>query len=235
MYKTKVLLVDDEYLALQLLESYLIQFDHFEILGKEKSPITALNLLRNQEVDLLFLDIQMPGLNGNDLLRSLPNPPVTIYTTAYPDYALEAFDLNVVDYLLKPIPFERFVKATNKAMELLEGKKREEAGEKEEAHKNYIAVKVDGKMVRIPLQDILYIEGLKEYVKIICAQKKFVTLDTMKRLEEILPSDKFMRVHKSYIVAIDKIQALNGNMLELGAIQLPISRNSKDEILKRIF
>lgn len=240
MKKLRVLIVDDEYLAMNIIENFLQHLEEFEIVAKVKSPITALNMLQEQAIDLLFLDIQMPTLSGNQLLRSLKHPPVTIFTTAYTDYAIEAYDLNVVDYLLKPFSFERFLQAIQKAKEQLNSAQPPaptlpDAPVPAPAGKDFFSVKVDGKVQKIKFDEILFIEGLKEYVRIVCQAGKYVTLESLRNLEDILPAGKFLRVHKSYIVAIGKVNALNGNMLEIGPVKIPVSRDKKEEVLKAVF
>lgn len=238
----QVLLVDDEYLALNLLEGFVSQVPDLEIVGKAKSPMRALEILGETKVDLMFLDIQMPTLSGVNLLKTLKNPPVVIFTTAYSDYAIQAFDLNAIDYLLKPFSFERFLQAVNKAREQLMAQMRattlpgtvsgsipfEPAGQ--------LTVKVDGKLVRIDLADILFIEGLKEYVRIVCPNnQRYVTLESLKNLEDMLPAEGFVRVHKSYIVARPKVRALDGNQLEIASYKIPISRSKREEIVALLF
>jgi two-component system, LytTR family, response regulator LytT len=234
----KTLLVDDEFLALNLLEEFVKKLPGLEIVGKAKSPLKALEIPHQQPVDLLFLDIQMPTLSGVNMLRTIKRPPVTIFTTAYSEYAVQAFDLNVADYLLKPFSFERFVQAVNKAREQLRLRNIPES-ESHGAHRNaapdFMAVKADGKIVKVPYNDILFIEGLKEYVRIVCRDTRLVTLESLKNLEEILPQDDFLRVHKSYIVAKDKVQALYGNMLEIAGRRIPVSRSKREEVAKGIF
>ena len=179
MQQIKTLLVDDEFLALNLLEEFIRKIPELKIIGREKSPMKALEIIQTGEVDLLFLDIQMPTLSGNNLLKTLQNPPVTIFTTAYSEYAIEAFELNAVDYLLKPFSFERLVQAVNKAKEQI--RIRREANNPAtilipEKSKDFFSVKVDGKIKKINFSDILYIEGLKEYVRIVCEKERLVTL-----------------------------------------------------------
>ncbi len=234
----KVLTVDDEFLALRLLEEFIAQVPDLEPVGFVKSPMEALNILQEKQIDLLFLDIQMPVLAGNNLLKSLPNPPLTIFTTAYSDYAIEAFDLNVVDYLLKPFSFERFLKAVNKAREMsLRQGLLTNVGRIQDwpDAKDYMAVKVDGKLRKIRYRDIVMIEGLKEYVRIHCDEGRYVVLERLKVLAENLPKGRFMRVHKSYIVACDRVTGLEGNMLEVGEHRIPISRAKRDEVIKALF
>ncbi|MCB9264628.1 MAG: response regulator transcription factor [Lewinellaceae bacterium] len=238
MNAIKTLLVDDEYLALNLLETFINKVPELEVVGKAKSPIKALEILNQQRVDLMFLDIQMPTLSGNSLLRTLKNPPLAIFTTAYSDYAVEAFGLNAVDYLLKPFSFERFLQGVNKAKEQLAHRGR--FLEKPELvlpkqSRDFFSIKVDGKVVKVHFDDILFIEGLKEYVRFVCRDARHVTLESLKNLEELLPPDNFLRVHKSYIVARNKVQSLNGNMLEIGEYRIPISRSKREEVVQAIF
>lgn len=229
----RTLLVDDEYLALNLLEEYVRQVPDLELLGREKLPIKALERLQQEQVDLLFLDIQMPVLSGNNLLKTLQSPPLVVFTTAYSEYAIEAYDLNVVDYLLKPFPFERFLQAVQKAKTLLQAR---QTGNQVSSQADFLSLKVDGKLVKVFLEDILYIEGLKEYVRFVCTgNRKYVTLESLRNLEEQLPAQSFNRVHKSYIVAKSKVNALDGNMLEIGTVKIPISRTKRDEVVADIF
>ncbi len=230
----KTLLVDDEYLALQLLENFIHKIPDLQIIDQVKSPISALEILNKQEIDLLFLDIQMPSLSGMNLLKTLRNPPVTIFTTAYKDYAIEAFDQNAVDYLLKPFSFERFVQAVNKAKAQLHRQDDLLASAKTSG-KSFFPVKVDGKVIKIHFEDILFIEGLREYVRIVCESGKYVTLESLKNLEDFLPNPQFIRVHKSFIVAKSKVTALDGNQLELSGHKIPISRSKRDEVVEMIF
>jgi DNA-binding LytR/AlgR family response regulator len=235
----KVLLVDDEYLALNLLENFIQKVPELEIIEKAKSPIKALEIMNRETVDLLFLDIQMPALSGLNLLKTLPYPPVTIFTTAYAEHALDAFDLNAVDYLLKPFAFERFLQAVNKAKEQIAWRSNQHEPSLpsvlERKSKTFFTVKVDGKVVKIEYENILYIEGLKEYVRIVCHNGRFVTLESLKNLEEYLPKGEFLRVHKSFIVAKKKVSALEGNLLEIEGQKIPISRTKRDEVVKAIF
>ncbi|RMD96062.1 MAG: DNA-binding response regulator [Bacteroidetes bacterium] len=243
MKPIRTLLVDDEYLALNLLENYVNNVPDMVIVGKVKSAMQALEILNSQPVDLMFLDIQMPTLSGNNLLKTLSNPPVTIFTTAYADYAVEAFSLNAVDYLLKPFPFERFLQAVNKAREHILRRTPSENAPLTQPdqqgslqHRPFYAARIDGKMVRIFFDEILFVEGLKEYVRFVCESgKKYVVLESLKNLEELLPSAQFMRVHKSFIVAKDRVLASYGHVLELKDHVIPISRSKKEEVLQKLF
>jgi len=228
----KTLLVDDEYLALNLLETFVRDVPGLEVVAKVKSAVAALEVLNTQQIDLLFLDIQMPTLSGVNMLKTLQNQPVTIFTTAYSEYAIQAFDLNAVDYLVKPYPFERFLQAVNKAKEQL---KLRQTNTSAPAPAAFLSAKVDGKIVKILFDDILFVEGLREYVRFICRNGKYVTLESLKNLEAQLPADRFVRVHKSYIVAKDKVQSVLGNMLEIQAHKIPISRSKRDAVVQSIF
>lgn len=239
----KILLVDDEFLALQLLEQFASQLPGVEVVGKAKSPVAALEILEREAVDVLFLDIQMPVMSGVGLLRSLKNPPVTIFTTAYSEHAVEAFDLNAVDYLLKPFAFERFVQAIGKAREALSLRRREaDFSEKvlektAEKTPDFIVVKVDGRLQKIQLGELQYVEGLKEYARFVCAGgRQFVAFERLKNIEEMLPAGDFLRVHKSYIVAKRCAQSIEGNLLDLGGkSKIPVSRERREDVVRAIF
>jgi two-component system, LytTR family, response regulator LytT len=235
MIKIKTLLVDDEFLALNLLEGYTAQLPQLHLVGKVKSPVQAIDILQQHSVELLFLDIQMPTLTGNQFLKTLHNPPVTIFTTAYSEHAVEAFELGAIDYLLKPFSFERFLQATNKAIATIAQRNSSNTIGELKIENDFLTVKADSKTYRIPFSEILFIEGLKEYVKIVTPQKTYIALETFKNLELLLPFPAFLRVHKSFMVAKDKVQALNGSMLEIGKVSIPLSREKKDELVKIIF
>jgi two-component system, LytTR family, response regulator LytT len=225
----RILMVDDEFLALKLLEDYTSRLPGLEVVATTKSVTEAMDILAKEQIDLLFLDIQMPILSGVNLFKSLQKKPLAIFTTAYAEYAVEAFDLNAVDYLLKPYGFERFVQAINKVRETL-SPKAEPASES-----SFIVVKVEGRLQKVLLKDLLYVEGLKEYVKLVCSGKQYVTFERLKNIAEMLPAADFVRVHKSFIVAKQAVQSLEGNQLDLGKVKIPISREKKEEILAAIF
>lgn len=235
MTPIKTLLVDDEFLALNLLETFVQKIPEMVIVDKVKNPLKAIDILNREPVDLLFLDIQMPTLSGTEMLKTIQNPPVTIFTTAYADYAVEAFSLNAIDYLLKPFSFERFLQAVNKARERIHFQRSASGILMPSQSRDFFTAKVDGKLVKIRFGDILFIEGLKEYVRIVCTDARHVTLESLKNLEQLLPQEAFIRVHKSFIVAKDKVQQLNGNMLEIGKHKIPISRTKKEEVVEWIF
>jgi DNA-binding LytR/AlgR family response regulator len=234
----KAIIVDDEPLALEVLETYISQIPEIQLVKKCENAFEANEILKSTQIDLMFLDIQMPQLSGIDFLKTLVNPPCVIFTTAYPDYAVEGFDLNAVDYLLKPISLERFLKSVNKVSEKLQLKKAEHEAPLYDGAEDFFFVKADKKLVKINFNDILYIEGLKDYVIIRQETNRVITLQTMKSLEDRLPVHKFKRVHRSYIVNIKRITAILGNMVELmeaGKIkQLPIGKNYRDELLDMI-
>lgn len=233
------MIIDDEPLALDVLETYISKMPELTLVAKCSNALEANEILRKQDIDLIFLDIQMPQVSGVDFIKALPTPPLFIFTTAYSNYALEGYELNAIDYLLKPISIDRFMKAVNKAMEQHELRRREESndgGQQGAEGEEFFFVKADKKLVKIKYDEILYIEGLKDYVIIRLEQGRVVTLQTMKSLEDKLPANKFKRIHRSYIVSIDKIHAVDGtsvDVFEKGQIkQLPIGKNYRDEILE---
>ena len=235
----KTMIVDDEPLALDVLETYISKMPELNLVARCSNALEANEILRKQDIDLIFLDIQMPQVSGVDFIKTLPNPPLFIFTTAYSNYALEGFELNAIDYLLKPISIDRFMKAVNKALEQHELRHREngaDAGASGREGEDFFFVKADKKLVKIKYDEILYIEGLKDYVIIRLEQGRVVTLQTMKSLEDKLPMNRFKRIHRSYIVSIDKIHAVDGtsvDVYEKGQIkQLPIGKNYRDEILE---
>jgi DNA-binding LytR/AlgR family response regulator len=230
--KTRCLLVDDEPLALEVLEAYVSKLEDFEIVAKCTNAIKASELLRTGRVDLMFLDIKMPQFDGISFLKSLQNPPKVVFTTAYRDFALDGYELNVVDYLLKPISFERFMKAVNRYHELI----REGRGEIHETttqqKDRYIYVKSDKKMVKILFKDILFIESMEDYIVIHRRDSKIITKDRISRLEEILPPEMFVRIHRSYIVSIPRIEAITSETVEIGKKELPVGRSYKLAVLR---
>ena len=227
----KILIVDDEPLAREVLEGYLNQMDNFEIVGICKNAIEANQKLNENHIDLMFLDINMPQISGVEFLESLKNPPAIIFTTAHSEHAVKAYELDVVDYLMKPIPLDRFLKATNKFIEM-------QGPNINENDSDFFFVKADKKLIKVHFDEILYIEGLKDYVIIKKEMKRIITLQTMKSLEVKLPSNIFMRIHRSYIVNINKIKAVVGNSVEIiekGQVKhLPVGKNYRDDLLEII-
>jgi DNA-binding LytR/AlgR family response regulator len=233
----RCLAIDDEMLALDLLEDNIRKVPFLELVQKCSSAMEAMEVLRQQPVDLLFLDIQMPDISGIQMLRSLQSRPLVIFTTAFSKYATEGFDLDVIDYLLKPYSFERFLKAVNKVQEYMDlrGLAANQANGREiVASQNFLFVKADYKLHKINLKDILYIEGLKDYVKIYTGDKPIVTQMSMKGLEEKLSAKDFIRIHRSFIVAFSKIDFIQKHMLTIGNKEIPISDHYRDELFKII-
>ncbi len=232
----RCLIVDDEPLAQDILETYVKKIPNLELVGKCSNAIEAMQVLKEESIDLLFQDIQMPEITGLDFIRSLNNPPQVIFTTAYANYAVEGFNLDAVDYLLKPISFDRFLKAVNKA----EGRLTKDSSESSAGGANepddYVFVKTDKKMVKVKYKEIQYVEGLKDYVMIYIEGGRLVTLMTMKSLEAQLPDQMFKRIHKSYIISVDKINAIVGHMVEIDGAEklIPIGNSYKDGFFKII-
>ena len=223
--------IDDEELALELLEDNISKVEYLELVGKFNNPLKAIQILQEQEIDLVFLDIQMPGLSGLQLIQSIQNKPMFILVTAYEKFALEGFDLNVVDYLVKPVPLDRFIKACNKAWEL-HNLKTQSKQPSDQNTPDYFFVNVDYSLLKIVRSDIIYINGLKDYVKIHLksSTKPIVPRITMKGLEELLPDSQFIRIHKSYIVSINSITAVRKNSVFIGTLELPVSENYRDNL-----
>lgn len=230
----KAIIVDDEPLALDVLETYIAQLPELELVARCENALEAREVLKEHNVDLMFLDINMPQLTGIDFLKTLSVKPNFIFTTAHPYYAVEGFELNAIDYLMKPIPLERFMKAVNKVIGMQVG----ETSAPEKKKENFIFVKADKKLIKVNFDDILYIEGLKDYVIIRQKEGRVITLHTMKSLEAKLPDHIFKRIHRSYIVNIGAIDAIVGNMIELKeksqVKHIPIGKNYREELLKVI-
>lgn len=230
----KTIIVDDEPLAQDVIETHLEKLADFELIAKCNNVVEANEILSTEDVDLIFLDIQMPQITGIDFVKTLQNPPLIIFTTAYDNYAIEGFELNAVDYLLKPISFDRFMKGANKAREKFESIASTSTTSKEEMTEDYMFVKADKKLIKVNFDDVIYIEGLKDYVIIRMNEGRVITLQTMKSLEAKLPQDRFMRIHRSYIVGLNKIQAVIGNMVEITeknqSKHLPIGKNYREQL-----
>jgi DNA-binding LytR/AlgR family response regulator len=229
--------VDDETLALDLIEDNIQKVPFLNLVKRCKNPFEAIEVLQKEDIDLIFLDIQMPGITGVQFLQSLTNSPMVIFVTAYQQYALEGFNLNVIDYLLKPIDFERFLKAVNKASELHNLKHKSLVNESfTESKNNTIFVNADYSLVKIKTDEITYVEGLKDYVKIHLnsSNRPIVTRMTMKSVEEKLPANEFFRVHKSFIVSLDKIESIRNLKIKIGNAQIPVSESYSEEFFKLI-
>lgn len=218
------------------MEDYVLKIPQLEIVGKCSNALSALQILNSRQIDILFLDIQMPDLTGIELIKIVKNKPAIILTTAYSEHALEGYRLDITDYLLKPIPFERFVQAANKAIEWCNFKNFNPAlptqNNTTQNLPDHFFVKSDYKQVKIFFSDILYIEGLREYVSIFTSEKRIITLETLKNMELLLAEQNFIRIHKSYIINKSKVNAINGNMVELGKQKIPIGKSYKSEVLQ---
>jgi DNA-binding LytR/AlgR family response regulator len=225
------LIVDDEPVARKGLEEYVKEVEFLNLVGECENALKATAMMSQHPVDLLFLDIQMPKLTGIDFLKTLKIPPLVIFTTAYSEYALEGYALDVVDYLMKPITFERFLKAAQKAFDLHTLKK---ASHNDKVAEDHFFVKCDSKFEKIYFNEVTFIEGLQNYAVIHTLTRKLITYITMSSLEHQLPADQFMKVHKSYIVSIPQVKAIEGNEILMGQARIPISRNLKDEVVNHI-
>jgi len=236
--KIHCLIVDDEPLALDIIEDYLKRFDQFVIVDKCTSAVSAFNVLQRQKIDLMFLDIQMPKLTGLELIKNISNPPWIIITSAFSNYALESFDLDVVDYLLKPISFERFLKAMNKVLRLKNTAASPALAvaqpevQHEPAPDPYIYVKADKLTMKVFLKDILFVESQRNYVKILTVQKEIISYISISQIEERLPENQFLRIHRSFIVAVNKIEAFSNHIVVIGKHQIPIGRNFRTVAMK---
>lgn len=228
----KCIIVDDEQLARALLQKYVEKFPKLELIGSFKNPMEALEFLKTNEVDLMLLDIQMPEITGIEMLQTMQNKPLVIFTTAYSEYALDGFNLDVLDYLVKPFPFDRFSKAIQKALEYHELKTKAAVSN---VSKDYLVVKADHRLHKIKFSDIKYIEGLREYVTFHLPEFKIVALESLKRLEELLPSKDFLRVHKSFIIRKEGVTSAYGSMLEIGTKEIPIGKSYKEVVMKELF
>jgi len=233
----KCIIVDDEIHARKVLEKYIHDFPHLELVHSCKNALEAMDILRYKQIDAMFLDINMPKLTGLSFLESLSHPPLVVITTAYREYALDAFELDVIDYLHKPIPFPRFVKAIAKVEEKLSlqdrtaNKKTETAVSKTE---DFIFVKADKKTIKLNFDDIKYIEGLGDYIKIHTKTKTIVSKLTIKKLEDLLPRNQFPRVHKSYIISLQLIESIEGNQIEIDQQKIPIGQSYRQGFMEII-
>ncbi len=228
----KCIIVDDEPLAIEIMESYVAKVDQLKLEGTFRNAVSAFTFLQQHAVDLIFLDIQMPKLSGIDFLKTLKNPPKVIFTTAFRDYAIDGFELEVADYLLKPIPFDRFLKAVAKVLHQPVAVPQSASTVRVEQNENYVFFKVDKKMIKVKMTDILYIESIKDYVKVRTGEKEIVTQQKISYLEESLPKENFLRIHRSFIVNREKIDAYSATDMEIGKHHVPIGRNYKNDVMK---
>jgi len=223
------IIVEDEPLARQLIESYVDQISDIKLLGCYSTAIEAFAALHDQTIDLIFLDIEMPGISGLTFIRSLKNPPKVIFITAYTQYAVDAFDTEAVDYLVKPVTFDRFMKAVQRL-----APNRNDPPGLTTVDITDIFLKVDRRLVRLPLSDILYVEGFGDYLKVHTSARTYVTYMTMTKLESLLPASKFIRIHRSTIVNTHHIKYIEGNFVKLNELELSIGQTYKDSLVKRL-
>jgi DNA-binding LytR/AlgR family response regulator len=234
--KIRCLVVDDEPPAREILKQHIAGVDALELAGTCANAVEAISFLKDYPIDLIFLDIQMPQLLGTNFIRTLKSPPKVIFTTAFRKYALEGFELDAVDYLLKPISFERFLKGINKVLQI--GAVTEhnavavDKDNQKEPASSFLYFRADRKMVKIFFHDILFIEALKDYIKIVTRGKTIVTKYVLTTLAELLPPDEFLRIHKSYIVAINKIESFNADTIQVASHELSIGRLYKNEVIR---
>jgi len=223
------LVVDDEPIARKGIMEYIRQIDYLNAVAQCKSAAEAAGLLQKHKIDLIFIDIQMPKLSGIEFVKALAEPPLIIFTTAYSEYALEGFELDVVDYLLKPISFARFFKAAEKAQSYFHARNKDVS-----ITRDFFFIKCNGKIEKIMMAEVIYIEAMANYVIIYTKQKKYITYLTFSGIEEQLPANLFVRIHKSYLVAISAIQTIDGNEVITSAMKLPMSKNYRNDVMSRI-
>lgn len=228
----RCIIIEDERLAQDVIKNHLQKAGRFKLVGTYRNAVEAKEALEKEEVDLIFLDIQLPGMTGLNFLRSLSNPPFVVFTTSYPEYALESYEFNVIDYLLKPVSYERFSKTVDK---IIDGNIfKAPTTEIKPSYREHIFIRSDSKFFRVSFSDIIYIEGMKDYLKIHTTEHDIVTHQTMGEMENILPPGQFIRIHKSYIIAVARIKAVFGNSVDMGKTQLPIGLNHKENIMRYI-
>ena len=232
--KVNCLIVDDEPMARDVLRRYVEKIPLLNLTGECSNAIDALIFLQSNEVDLIFLDIRMPELLGTDFVQSLRNPPKIIFTTAYKEYALEGFELDAIDYLLKPVRFERFIKAVNKAFPKIEDQVQEQQllNVEKTTGNDFIYLRVDRKLVKILLSDILYIESIRDYIKVHTLNKFYVTRQTISSIEAMLSGSEFIRIHRSYIISFSKVKSFSNELVEVGNTELPIGKLYRNNFVK---
>ncbi|TXG36601.1 LytR/AlgR family response regulator transcription factor [Seonamhaeicola maritimus] len=231
--KIKCLIIDDEPLAITVIENHLKNFDHIEIVETFNNPLKAYRVLEQEKIDVIFLDINMPQMTGFSFIENLSYKPLIVITTAYREYAVKSFELDVLDYLVKPIPFNRFLKTVNKIyQQVYVSSATADASLQQEPH---IFLKVNKKLIKVNLNDILYIESLKDYIKVITSLGDYVVHKSLSSITEELPQSNFMRIHRSYTISINKVIALDGNTVEISNRKIPIGRNYLKQTKERIF
>lgn len=230
----KCVIIDDEPLARECITNYVKEVDFLQLVGTGSNPVELTMLLDEHDVDLIFLDIQMPVISGIEFLKMTQNPPLVIITTAYPSYALEGFQLDVLDYLVKPITFNRFFKAVSKAKDYQQLLVRSAATDQSKNTADYFFIKCDYKYERIYFDDILYVQAMQNYITLYTTRGKYMTLLSLKNVEEKLDRQSFIRVHKSFIVSISKIEAIENNEIIIQSYRIPISRNYHDQVISTV-
>ncbi len=229
--KVKCILVDDEPIARDIIEQYIQDMPQLVLVAKCSDAFEAMHVLQNEDISLVFLDINMPRLSGLNLVRALSHPPQIIFITAYPEFAVEGFEVEATDYILKPFSFERFVKAVNKALRKMASPS---LSLPDPGEHTYLVVKADKRLHKINYQDILYFSAIGDYMKVHTPQKVLITKETLKNIETNLPSHQFIRIHKSYIIAVDAIQYIEGNQVKVNQALLPVGLTYKDKLLERL-
>ncbi len=230
-HKIKCLVVDDEPAARDVINRCVQQVPALELVGECSNGMQAMNFLQKQDVDLLFLDIHMPQLSGTELLRVLKNPPKTIFTTAFEKYALESYELDAIDYLLKPVQFHRFLKAVQKVFHMAPSADVQQATASQEP---FIYFRVNRKMVKVQLNDILYIESMKDYIKVFTARGVIITKLSISSIEELLPENIFLRTHRSFIVSQQKIKSFSRELIEIEKAEIPIGKLYRQDVLRKL-
>ena len=228
------IIIDDEPLARKGLKEYIADVDFLKLAGEFNNPLKATELLRGGDIQLLFLDIQMPKITGLDFFKTLQHAPAVIFTTAYPQYALDGFEVNALDYLVKPISFDRFLKAAMRAKEFYEVRQKNKTELFPGNTTEYFFIKADNKLVKLLFDDILFVEALQNYVTIHTIEKKYISYLTFKSVEDYLPEETFIKVHKSFIISAAKVDAIDGNEIQIGQYRIPISRSFKDEVIDKL-
>ena len=227
----KCLILDDEPLAVDVIENYLKRLPNIESF-KSNNAIDAFQIMQREKIDLIFLDIEMPLMSGLDFLKTMKAPPAIVITTAYRDYAVEGYEHDALDYLVKPVSFPRFMKAFEKVMRYLQAANT--SAEDAESGKRHLFLKVNGKFVKIAITEILYVESLKDYIKVVTPGNFWISYQTLTSITEKLPGDKFMRIHRSFTIAIDKVSAMEGGCVVIGEKLIPFSRELRQDVVKRI-
>ncbi|MEO7978739.1 LytTR family DNA-binding domain-containing protein [Flavobacterium sp.] len=230
--KIKCVLIDDEPLAIKVLQNYFNNFSDFEVVAAFNNSLEALDFINNTTVDAVFLDINMPLMTGFELISLIENKTKVVITTAFREFAAESYDLDVLDYLVKPIPLPRFIKCINKITTEYNLKNNIKVENlKIDSH---IFIKVDKKMMKINIEEILFVEGMKEYIKVVTSDKTYITHKSLTSLSEELPNDKFLRIHKSYVIALNKVKSIEGNRIQIASYTIPIGRNYSKEVKNKI-